>query len=75
MIDPVRVRIVATGHHATISQAAYKADSGKYALLKGEATDVNGRPLPGKPRTQITGAPAPEATPATNTTEATKEAN
>lgn len=86
MIEYVRVRDTATGHHITVSAALAERHKSRYVELKQDATDRDGRPLP--PRHKIAGAtraerpvpdadaPAPvEATTATNiTAKATEEA-
>jgi hypothetical protein len=51
------VRVSLPWGHFTTTKAA--ADRGKWRVLKQDALDGNGRPLPPKPRTDVQDAPKP----------------
>lgn len=78
MTEYVRVRDTATGHHITVSAALAARHPKRYAALKQDATDMDGKPLPPRYKTAPSGtqdadAPAPDEAPEATTTEA-KEA-
>ena len=71
MTDYVRVRDTVTGHHITVAAALAGRHPKRYAVLRQDATDADGRPLPPKYRAvKATTQADTEAT----TTEATEEA-
>lgn len=64
MADWVRVRHAATRHEYTVDRAEAEANKDLEVLDK-EACDINGRPLPMKPRVELppVGSDAPSDTP------------
>lgn len=62
--DWVRVRHASTRHEYTVDRAEAEADK-DLEILEKEACDINGRPLPMKPRVDLTpvGGDAPGDTP------------
>lgn len=48
--DLVRVRDTVTGAHITTRRSKVERNGSRYAILKQDAVDVSGKPLPPKPR-------------------------
>lgn len=53
-----RFKDTSTGHEITLDEAYGKATEGLTHLPHKDAVDVNGRPLPAKHRTTLSGKPA-----------------
>lgn len=68
--DWVRVRHAATRHEYTVDRAEAEANKDLEIIAK-EACDINGRPLPMKPRVELppAGGDAPSDTPIPSPTE------
>lgn len=60
MAEPefVRVRVKDNGAHITVSRVEYDVFSDGYELLKQDAVDARGVPLPDKPKTDVATATA-----------------
>lgn len=71
MPEYVRAKVKDTGAHVTITSDEYDTFKSGYELLKGDAVDMYGRPLPEKPRVEL--APATRAAPTARRRRASKK--